>query len=90
MRQPMVRLDGVTAAPERGAPPVLRDLSLALEAGTTTAVTGPNGAGKSTLCRVVAGLVAPAREPSRWPVARSCPVTRRTAWPCCSSRRAAR
>ena len=61
MMQPMVRLDGVTAAPERGAPPVLRDLSLALEAGTTTAVTGPNGAGKSTLCRVVAGLVAPAR-----------------------------
>ena len=52
MMQPMVRLDGVTAAPERGAPPVLRDLSLALEAGTTTAVTGPNGAGKSTLCRV--------------------------------------
>ena len=61
MMQPLVRLDGVTAAPERGAAPVLRDLSLALQAGTTTAVTGPNGAGKSTLCRVVAGLVAPAR-----------------------------
>ncbi|WP_374928012.1 ABC transporter ATP-binding protein [Kytococcus sedentarius] len=59
LTRPTVRLTGVTAAPEPGAPEVLRDLSLTLAPGTTTAVTGPNGAGKSTLCRVVAGLVTP-------------------------------
>jgi molybdate transport system ATP-binding protein len=34
------------------------DVSLAIEAGTTTAVVGPNGAGKTTLLRTLAGLRA--------------------------------
>jgi ABC-type Mn2+/Zn2+ transport system ATPase subunit len=39
---------------------VLRDVDLAIEAGTLTSVVGPNGAGKSTLLKVIAGLL-PAR-----------------------------
>jgi branched-chain amino acid transport system ATP-binding protein len=35
----------------------IRDVSLAVEAGSTTAVIGPNGAGKSTLLRAIAGGV---------------------------------
>lgn len=38
---------------------LLRDLSLELEAGTTTAVLGRSGAGKTTLLRMVNGLVRP-------------------------------
>lgn len=36
---------------------VLRDVSVAFEAGLTSAVVGPNGAGKSTLLNCVCGLV---------------------------------
>ena len=35
--------------------PVLRDLSLAIQAGETVALLGPNGAGKSTLLQVMTG-----------------------------------
>jgi len=38
---------------------LLRDVSLRLEAGTTTALLGRSGAGKTTLLRMVNGLVAP-------------------------------
>src|SRR4051812_15333162 len=38
---------------------VLRDISLALEAGTTTALLGRSGSGKTTLLRMVNGLVTP-------------------------------
>jgi ABC-type proline/glycine betaine transport systems, ATPase components len=38
---------------------LLRDLSLRLEAGTTTALLGRSGSGKTTLLRMVNGLVAP-------------------------------
>jgi iron complex transport system ATP-binding protein len=41
------------------APEVLRDLSLDIPAGTTTAVLGPNGCGKTTLLHVVLGWLAP-------------------------------
>ncbi len=37
----------------------VRNLSLALAAGTTTVILGENGAGKSTLLRLLAGLAAP-------------------------------
>ena len=39
--------------------PVLRDVSLELEAGETLVVLGPNGAGKSTLLRMLATLLRP-------------------------------
>ena len=38
---------------------VLRDISLALEAGTTTALLGRSGSGKTTLLRMVNSLVEP-------------------------------
>jgi osmoprotectant transport system ATP-binding protein len=38
---------------------VLRDISLALEAGTTTALLGRSGSGKTTLLRMVNALVEP-------------------------------
>ncbi len=39
--------------------PVLKDVSFALEAGTSTALVGLAGAGKSTLIRTLAGLEVP-------------------------------
>src|SRR5580698_9817603 len=38
---------------------LLRDVSLALEAGTTTALLGRSGSGKTTLLRMINGLVMP-------------------------------
>lgn len=40
--------------------PLLRDISLALEAGTTTVVLGRSGSGKTTLLRIINRLVEPA------------------------------
>jgi len=52
----LLSLDQVDAG--YGVHPVLRGVSLSLDAGQAWAVLGPNGAGKSTLVRVVMGLVA--------------------------------
>ena len=41
---------------DRGAEPVLRDVSFTVGAGTCLGVVGPNGVGKSTLLKVLAGL----------------------------------
>ncbi|RME95318.1 MAG: sugar ABC transporter ATP-binding protein [Verrucomicrobia bacterium] len=41
------------------ATPVLREVSLALQAGEIHALVGENGAGKSTFCRILAGLTPP-------------------------------
>jgi iron complex transport system ATP-binding protein len=38
---------------------VLRDVSLAADAGQVIGLTGPNGAGKSSLLRVISGTLAP-------------------------------
>ena len=40
-----------------GATAVVRDASLALNAGELVALVGPNGAGKTTLMRALAGLI---------------------------------
>jgi osmoprotectant transport system ATP-binding protein len=48
----------VSYSPE-GGHLVLRDISLALAAGTTTALLGRSGSGKTTLLRMVNGLVQP-------------------------------
>jgi len=42
-----------------GAEPVLRDVSLRVEAGRMVALLGPSGCGKTTLLRVLAGLEVP-------------------------------
>jgi osmoprotectant transport system ATP-binding protein len=47
------------AAEGQSRAPLLRDISLQLEAGTTTALLGRSGSGKTTLLRMVNGLVVP-------------------------------
>jgi heme exporter protein A len=53
-------LQAENVAAFRGERLVLRDVSLAVEAGGALLLTGANGAGKSTLLRVLAGLLRPA------------------------------
>jgi zinc transport system ATP-binding protein len=57
---PAVELRGVTFSYGH-APPVLRDVDLAIAAGEFVAVAGPNGGGKTTLLRVLLGLEQPAQ-----------------------------
>jgi len=53
-----IRFDGVSFGYAGGAP-VLRDLSLAIPAGSSLAVVGLNGAGKTTLVKLLARLYDP-------------------------------
>ncbi len=45
---------------DRGGRVLVRDFSLAVNAGEAVVLTGPNGSGKTTLLRALAGLVRPA------------------------------
>lgn len=52
-------LSGLTKTFSASPTAALDDLTLAVAAGTCTAVLGPSGSGKSTLLRVIAGLETP-------------------------------
>ncbi|GEM17743.1 ABC transporter ATP-binding protein [Gluconobacter oxydans] len=39
--------------------PILKNISLDLQAGQTLGIVGASGSGKSTLCRILSGLIAP-------------------------------
>ncbi|HEV2075502.1 MAG TPA: ABC transporter ATP-binding protein, partial [Thermoleophilaceae bacterium] len=55
-----IELQGVTAAYD-GSEPVLRDVDLTVESGTTVAVVGATGSGKSTLVGLVPRLYDPVK-----------------------------
>jgi ABC-2 type transport system ATP-binding protein len=55
----MIRLESITH--HFGVRPVLRNVSMRIEAGELVAVMGPNGTGKSTLLKVIAGVIWPLR-----------------------------
>jgi ATP-binding cassette subfamily B protein IrtB len=57
-RAPRIELRQVSFAYDP-AHPVLTDLDLTLEAGSTTAIVGPSGSGKSTVLDLLAGLQRP-------------------------------
>ena len=46
--------------------PILKDVSLTLEAGSFTAILGPNGAGKSVMMRLLHGLLKPTSGTLQW------------------------
>ena len=54
----VAELSGVSFA-YPGGPPVLHDVSLAVEQGEFIAIAGPNGGGKTTLLRILLGLEQP-------------------------------
>ena len=54
----MLEADALTYGYQRREP-VLREVSLAAEAGRVLVILGPNGAGKTTLLRLLAGLASP-------------------------------
>jgi ABC-type dipeptide/oligopeptide/nickel transport system ATPase subunit len=58
-REPLLTVEGITAAYAGGAVKVLRDVSVAVPPGQTLAVVGESGSGKSTLARVITGLLPP-------------------------------
>ena len=53
MTEPLLRICGLSAS--AAEKPILHDIDLDLEPGTTHVLMGPNGAGKSTLGQVIAG-----------------------------------
>jgi peptide/nickel transport system ATP-binding protein len=56
--RPLIDVAGLSIA-YGAAPPVVRDVSLALAEGETLALVGESGSGKSTIARAIRGLIAP-------------------------------
>lgn len=55
MKTPMIEISALTAGYR--STPVLRDITLTVQAGEFTGVLGPNGSGKTTLIRVLSGVL---------------------------------
>src|ERR1700733_8036592 len=53
----MLRIEGLSTG--YSARPVLRDVSINVEAGQFVAIVGPNGAGKTTLFKTISGILRP-------------------------------
>lgn len=53
----MIEIQGVTH--HYGVRPVLRDIDVTIQSGSTVAIAGPNGRGKSTLLNIMAGIISP-------------------------------
>jgi branched-chain amino acid transport system ATP-binding protein len=56
-RHMMLEIESVTVG--YNATPVLRDVTIRVQAGQLVAVVGPNGAGKSTLFKTISGVLTP-------------------------------
>jgi ATP-binding cassette subfamily C protein len=54
-----ISLDRISFAYTAGGPAVLRQVSMSIPAGRTTAIVGASGAGKSTLADILIGLLQP-------------------------------
>jgi ABC-type branched-subunit amino acid transport system ATPase component len=52
---PALIAENITAG--YGRTPIIRDISLTVEAGKVTAIIGPNGAGKSTFAKTLSGIL---------------------------------
>jgi len=52
-------LEGVSHRYREGAAPVLRDVTLTIETGGSTAIVGPSGSGKTTLLAILGLLLRP-------------------------------
>ena len=57
--EPSIQFENVSFRYADGEPWVLKDCNLAIEAGSSVAITGPSGCGKSTLVRLMLGLLDP-------------------------------